>query len=247
MLFPLTRNEQVLSHFQNLSRNHANPLVNLQMKSLSYVYHWLPTWHLHVQATGYQVQMPQARGNTSVWKIDHATSVGTPKASFRYYRSHVRYATKCLRKHFCKSIMTNLKGNNTGKWWKRTKQLLGQTNDQEEALKAMDINEYDGNIKLLAEKICSKASLSILTWLHSIWNLFSTILALLGVSLEYACPAWFTSVKHTGHMWELELIQIRSLKIIFPELSSKEALIQSNLCTLEVRLTKLYSNFFNNM
>ncbi len=27
--------------------------------------------------------------------------------------------------------------------------------------------------------------------------------------LEYACPAWFTSVKHTGHMWELELIQIR--------------------------------------
>ncbi len=28
--------------------------------------------------------------------------------------------------------------------------------------------------------------------------------------LEYACPAWFTSVKHTGHMWELELIQIRS-------------------------------------
>ncbi len=56
--------------------------------------------------------------------------------------------------------------------------------------------------------------------------------------LEYACSAWFTSVKHTGHMWELELIQVRSLKILFPELSYKEALIQSNLCTLEVKLTK---------
>ncbi len=48
-------------------------------------------------------------------------------------------------------------------------------------------------------------------------------------------------------MWELELIQIRSLKIMFPELSYKEALIQYNLCTLEVKLTKLCSNFFNNM
>ncbi len=68
--------------------------------------------------------------------------------------------------------------------------------------------------------------------------------------LEYACPTWFTmftSVKHTGHMWELEFIQILSLKIIFPELSYKETLIQSNLCTLEVKLTKLSSNFFNNM
>ncbi len=65
--------------------------------------------------------------------------------------------------------------------------------------------------------------------------------------LEYACPVWFTSVKHTCHMWELEHIQIRSSKIIFPEQSYKEALIQSNLYTLEVRLTKLCSNFFNNM
>ncbi len=48
-------------------------------------------------------------------------------------------------------------------------------------------------------------------------------------------------------MWELELIQIRSLKIIFPELSYKEVFIQSNLCALEVRLTILCSNFFNNL
>ncbi len=74
-------------------------------------------------------------------------------ASFRYYRSLVRYATKFVRKHFGKSIMTNLKGNNPRKWWKHTKQLLGQTSGQDEALKAMAINEYDGNIKLLAETI----------------------------------------------------------------------------------------------
>ncbi len=34
--------------------------------------------------------------------------------------------------------------------------------------------------------------------------------------LEHGCPAWFTSVKHTGHVWELELIQIRSLRDHFP-------------------------------
>ncbi len=43
-------------------------------------------------------------------------------------------------------------------------------------------------------------------------------------------------LKHTGHMRELELIQIRSLKIIFPELSYKEALIQSNRCTLKIQI-----------
>ncbi len=43
--------------------------------------HWLPTWHLHAQATGYQVQTTQALGNTSVWKIYQATSVGTQKVT----------------------------------------------------------------------------------------------------------------------------------------------------------------------
>ncbi len=49
--------------------------------------------------------------------------------------------------------MTNLKLNNPRKWWKQTKQLLGQTSGQDEALKVIAINEYDGNIKLQAEKI----------------------------------------------------------------------------------------------
>ncbi len=108
---------------------------------------------------------------------------------------------------------------------------------------------------LHVDSICSKASrgINFLSRLHRSGmehlELVQYYTSVIRSVLEYACPAWFTSVKHTGHMWELELIQIRSLKIIFPELSYKEALIQSNLCTLEVKLTKLYicSNFFNNM
>ncbi len=55
--------------------------------------------------------------------------------------------------------MINLKGNNLRKWWKHTKQLLCQTSGQDEALKAMAINEYDGNIKLLSEKSTKSTSL----------------------------------------------------------------------------------------
>ncbi len=106
---------------------------------------------------------------------------------------------------------------------------------------------------LHVDSICSKASRRIyfLTQLHrsgmehlDLVQYYSSVIRSV---LEYACPSWFTIVKHTGHMWELELIQIHSLKIIFPEMSYKEALIQSILCTLEVKLTKLCSNFFNNM
>ncbi len=49
--------------------------------------------------------------------------------------------------------MANLNGNNPRKWWKHTIHLLGQTSGQHEALKTMAINEYDGNIKLVAETI----------------------------------------------------------------------------------------------
>ncbi len=41
---------------------------------------------------------------------------------------------------------------------------------------------------------------------------------------------------HTAHMWALELMQIHPLNNI-----------QSELCTLEVRFTKLYSNLINDM
>ncbi len=50
-------------------------------------------------------------------------------------------------------VTIHTKGNNPRKWLKHTKQLFGLTSGQDKALKAMAINESDGNIKLLAEKI----------------------------------------------------------------------------------------------
>ncbi len=65
--------------------------------------------------------------------------------------------------------------------------------------------------------------------------------------LEYACPAWFTNIKDSGHMWELEHIQTRAMKIIFQNLSYKQALTHTALCTVEERLTTLCTNFFKSM
>ncbi len=49
--------------------------------------------------------------------------------------------------------MANLKTSNPLKWWKHTKQLLGQSGNREEPLKALGISEYDGDTKKLAEMI----------------------------------------------------------------------------------------------
>lgn len=69
--------------------------------------------------------------------------------------------------------------------------------------------------------------------------------------IEYACPVWFTNVADTsdtsGHMWELELIQIRAFKIIMPHLSYEEALKQSTFPTIRDRLLGLCSSFFEKM
>ncbi len=53
------------------------------------------------------------------------------------------------------------------------------------------------------------------------------------IVLQYACPAWFTNIKDSGHMWELEHIQVRKMKIIFQNLSYKQALTHTGLCTVE--------------
>ncbi len=42
--------------------------------------------------------------------------------------------------------------------------------------------------------------------------------------LEHVCPAWFNNIEDSGHMWELEHIQVRAMKIIFQNLSYKQAL-----------------------
>ncbi len=45
-------------------------------------------------------------------------------------------------------------------------------------------------------------------------------------------------------MWELEHIQVRAMKIIFQNLSYKQALTHTELCTVEERLTTLCTHFF---
>ncbi len=65
--------------------------------------------------------------------------------------------------------------------------------------------------------------------------------------LEYACPAWFTNIKDSVHMWELEHIQVRAMKIIFENLSYKQALTHTGLCTVKKRLTTLCTNIFKSM
>ncbi len=59
---------------------------------------------------------------------------------------------------------------------------------------------------LCVDSICSKASrlIHFLTWLRrsrmehlEIVQYYTSVIRSV---LEYACPAWFTSVKHTGHM-----------------------------------------------
>ncbi len=53
------------------------------------------------------------------------------------------------------------------------------------------------------------------------------------IVLEYVCPSWFTNIKYSGHMLELEHIQVRAMKIIFQNLSYKQALTHTGLCTVE--------------
>ncbi len=65
--------------------------------------------------------------------------------------------------------------------------------------------------------------------------------------LEYACPAWFTNIKDSGNMWELEHIQVRAIKIIFKNLSYEQALTHTGLCTVEERLATLCTNIFKSM
>ena len=63
---------------------------------------------------------------------------------------------------------------------------------------------------------------------------------------EYACQAWHSGLTK-GQSDKLELIQRRSLYVIYPELSYSVALNESGLTTLEQRRTGLCRDFFNNM
>ncbi len=61
--------------------------------------------------------------------------------------------------------------------------------------------------------------------------------------LEYACPAWFTNIKDSGQMWELEHIQVRAMKIIFQNISYKQALTHIGHRRREINcITTLYTD-----
>lgn len=105
--------------------------------------------------------------------------------------------------------------------------------------------------------ICSKASkrLHFLTRLKrsgvEVPELLDYYRSVIRSVLEYASPAWFTNVADTspttGHMWELEHIQIRAFNIIMPHLSYEQALKESKFPTIRERLLHLCSNFFGKM
>ena len=63
---------------------------------------------------------------------------------------------------------------------------------------------------------------------------------------EYACPAWHTTLTEQ-QLDRLESIQQRALKIIFPDLSYREALAASGLPTLCDRRKSLCRQFFQAM
>ena len=62
-------------------------------------------------------------------------------------------------------------------------------------------------------------------------------------ALEYACPVWSSSLT-TEQSSNLELIQKRALKIIFPTLSYEQCLIDHNILTLADRRLLLSKKFF---
>ena len=64
--------------------------------------------------------------------------------------------------------------------------------------------------------------------------------------LEYACPAWSTSLTK-GEIEKLETLQKRALSIIHPELSYDQSLRKHKLLTLQERRTDLCKRFFINM
>ena len=64
--------------------------------------------------------------------------------------------------------------------------------------------------------------------------------------LEYACPAWATSITKEQSN-DIERIQKRALKIVFPDLDYSQALEKANLKTLSQRRLELCKKFFTEL
>ena len=63
--------------------------------------------------------------------------------------------------------------------------------------------------------------------------------------LEYACPVWHSSLTCTFNN-QLEDIQRRALRIIYPQMSYKDSITQFDLKTLYVRRELLCESFYKN-
>ena len=63
--------------------------------------------------------------------------------------------------------------------------------------------------------------------------------------LEYACPVWHSSLTCTLNN-QLEDIQRRALRIIYPQMSYKDSITQFNLPTLYDRRELLCESFYKN-
>ena len=77
-------------------------------------------------------------------------------------------------------------------------------------------------------------------------DLVAIYTAIIRPTLEYACPVWSTGLGKTL-IKNIESIQRRALKIIYPNLSYADAMSTAKLCSLEDRRDQLCKRFFNKM
>jgi hypothetical protein len=99
--------------------------------------------------------------------------------------------------------------------------------------------------------ICSKASkrLFAIRILKrngvKVWDLRNVYCSFIRPVLEYACPVWHFSLP-VFLCDQIEQIQRRALKIIYPDLSYKDGLNELNLPTLVDRRVSLCKRFYEN-
>jgi hypothetical protein len=72
---------------------------------------------------------------------------------FKFYRARVRNAAKYLRKNYYKSKVESLEQTNPRKWWRITKQLLGQSHTSDSMYKSLAQSSNITNYQDLANKI----------------------------------------------------------------------------------------------
>ena len=106
--------------------------------------------------------------------------------------------------------------------------------------------------KAHVEYIISKASKRIFVVYQlvrsglSASDVISVYISLIRSILEYACPVWHCGITK-GQSDEIEGVQRRCLRIVYPELSYSDSLQIAGLEQLRVRRERLVHNLFNEM